>query len=111
MDRNLLIISERFQGDGSKRERCELRHTLHSSDIHCIDRYHAFPLAVRRFCVGASDANFTRLQLMCTILSIADSLTQLISRFWIEKARRKRQKKCAFLIARSYGPGLKNRLH
>ena len=34
-----------------------------------------------------------------------------MSRFWIEKARRKRQKRCAFLIARSYGPGLKNRLH
>ena len=32
------------------------------------------------------------------------------SRFWIEKARRKRPKKCAFLIARSYGPGLKPRL-
>ena len=78
MDRNLLIISERFQGDGSKRERCELGHTLHSSGIHCIDRYHAFPFAVRRFCVGASDANFTRLQLTCTIMSIADSLTQLI---------------------------------
>ena len=40
-----------------------------------------------------------------------DSLAVEKSRFWIEKARRKRQKKCAFLIARSYGPGLKNRLH
>ena len=35
----------------------------------------------------------------------------LTSRFWIEKARRKRQKKCAFLVAKSYGPGLKHRLH
>ena len=33
------------------------------------------------------------------------------SRFWIEKARRKRQKRCAFLIAKPYGPGLKIRLH
>ena len=33
-----------------------------------------------------------------------------ISRFWIEKARRKRQKKCAILIAKSYGPGLKEQL-
>ena len=49
MDKNLLIISERFQGDGSKRERCELGHNLHSSDIHCIDRYHAFPFAVDVF--------------------------------------------------------------
>ena len=29
-----------------------------------------------------------------------------ISRFWIEKARRKRQKKCVFLVAKPYGPVL-----
>ena len=34
-----------------------------------------------------------------------------MSRFWIEKARRKHQNRCAFLIAKSYGPGLKIRLH
>ena len=33
-----------------------------------------------------------------------------ISRFWIEKARRKRQKRCVLLIAKTYGPRLKPQL-
>ena len=36
---------------------------------------------------------------------------QGIPRFWIEKARRKRQQKCAFLIAKPYeGPATKSGL-
>ena len=30
---------------------------MHPSGVHCIDLYHPFPFAVRRFCVGASDTN------------------------------------------------------
>ena len=47
---------------------------------------------------------------MC-LSSFAKRVIHQGSGIWIEKARRNRPKKCAFLLAKSYGPGLRVRLH